>query len=330
MGRGQAAEHRVHRRDHDVVLVVAEAALSLGGEQPDDGERNLAEAHPFAHRRGLAEEFARHGLAEQSDLGARTRVALAEGLARHHLPVAHREVVRRDSEHLSRPVARAGDGLGAGPHHRRDPSQQRRVGGQALGVVESQRGRRSGAALHAAELRRARHHGEHVATEAGDLALDALLRASPDRDHHDDRGDADDDAQGGEETAQAIAADRTESGDEEPAEELHRLLLGGATAQFGGARAGVDRVVDRTIGADTAVGEHHPPPGATRDVLLVGHQHDRGPAAIELLEQRQDLHRGRRVEIAGRFVGEQDRRPVDQGARDRHSLLLTAGQLSGS
>ena len=36
---------------------------------------------------------------------------------------------------------------------------------------------------------------------------------------------------------------------------------------------------------------------------------------------------GRRVEVAGGLVGQQDRRPVDEGAGDRDALLLAAGQL---
>ena len=35
------------------------------------------------------------------------------------------------------------------------------------------------------------------------------------------------------------------------------------------------------------------------------------------------------VEVAGGLVGDQDHRPVDERARDRDPLLLTAGQLVG-
>ena len=41
-----------------------------------------------------------------------------------------------------------------------------------------------------------------------------------------------------------------------------------------------------------------------------------------------DLVGGLRVEVAGRLVGQQDRRVVDQRARDRHALLLAAGELA--
>ena len=36
-----------------------------------------------------------------------------------------------------------------------------------------------------------------------------------------------------------------------------------------------------------------------------------------------------RVEVAGRLVGEQHQRPVDERAGDRDALLLTAGELVG-
>ena len=45
-------------------------------------------------------------------------------------------------------------------------------------------------------------------------------------------------------------------------------------------------------------------------------------------QEREHLARGSRVEIAGRLVGEDDRRAGRQGAGDRHALLLTAGELT--
>ena len=41
----------------------------------------------------------------------------------------------------------------------------------------------------------------------------------------------------------------------------------------------------------------------------------------------EDLAAGARVEVAGRLVGEHDRRPRDERAGDRHALLLAAGEL---
>ena len=48
------------------------------------------------------------------------------------------------------------------------------------------------------------------------------------------------------------------------------------------------------------------------------------PASMQPREQRHDLGAGLRIEVAGRLVGEQDRRVVDQRPRDRHALALAA------
>ena len=81
----------------------------------------------------------------------------------------------------------------------------------------------------------------------------------------------------------------------------------------------------------------HDPPVAQLDdavaVLRVGlrvrHLDDRGSAAVELLEQLHDFTGLIRVEVAGRFVGENQPRAGDDGAGDAHELLLAAGQLAG-
>ena len=52
--------------------------------------------------------------------------------------------------------------------------------------------------------------------------------------------------------------------------------------------------------------------------------------AAQAFEQGEDFLPGARVERAGGFVGHDDRRPVDQGARDRHALLLAAGEFAGT
>ena len=55
---------------------------------------------------------------------------------------------------------------------------------------------------------------------------------------------------------------------------------------------------------------------------------DHGDAGVvQLLEQFDDFLGGTAVERAGRLVGEDDMRVVDERARDRHALLLPARQL---
>ena len=64
-----------------------------------------------------------------------------------------------------------------------------------------------------------------------------------------------------------------------------------------------------------------------RDVVLVGDQDDRLAAGVELVEDLHDLLAGPGVEVAGRLVGEDDRRAVDQGAGDGDALALSAREL---
>ena len=47
----------------------------------------------------------------------------------------------------------------------------------------------------------------------------------------------------------------------------------------------------------------------------------------DLLERRLDLALGVAVERRGRLVEDQDRRRLQDGAGDRHALLLAAGQF---
>ena len=56
---------------------------------------------------------------------------------------------------------------------------------------------------------------------------------------------------------------------------------------------------------------------------------DRRPRAVDAVEQLHDPDRGLGVEVAGRLVGQQQRRVVDERARHRDALLLAAGELVG-
>ena len=61
---------------------------------------------------------------------------------------------------------------------------------------------------------------------------------------------------------------------------------------------------------------------------IVGDEDD-GDAlgAVELLEHLEDFLAGAGIEVAGRLVGEEHPRPVDQRSGDGHALLLAAGKL---
>ena len=64
-------------------------------------------------------------------------------------------------------------------------------------------------------------------------------------------------------------------------------------------------------------------------LAVVRRHHDRRPGAVDPVEQLHDPDRGVGVEVPGRLVADQKRRVVDDGARDRDALLLTARELVG-
>src|SRR2546423_10085193 len=62
---------------------------------------------------------------------------------------------------------------------------------------------------------------------------------------------------------------------------------------------------------------------------IVRHHHGRLPVRLDrVAEQLEDLAARRRVEVAGRLVGEPDRRARDERPGDRDTLLLAAGELA--
>ena len=64
-------------------------------------------------------------------------------------------------------------------------------------------------------------------------------------------------------------------------------------------------------------------------LAVVGDDEHGRAGAVDPVEQLHDPDRGLGVEVSGRLVGEQQRRVVDEGARDRDALLLSAGELVG-
>ena len=63
------------------------------------------------------------------------------------------------------------------------------------------------------------------------------------------------------------------------------------------------------------------------DVLVVGDHDDRRAFGVEAAEEADDVGRGSAVEVAGRFVGEHDRRVADDRSGDGDALAFAAGEL---
>jgi len=61
------------------------------------------------------------------------------------------------------------------------------------------------------------------------------------------------------------------------------------------------------------------------DIIVRGEGEETIVRLVKALEQPHDFDTGGCIQIAGGLVGQQNRRIVDQGARDRHALALSAG-----
>jgi hypothetical protein len=76
-----------------------------------------------------------------------------------------------------------------------------------------------------------------------------------------------------------------------------------------------------------AVFHHQLAMSAGTQRLVMGNNHQCDATPIEFFEQTNNLFASVAVKIAGRLVGQYQRRLHDGGAGNRHALALTAGQL---
>src|SRR5690625_3699064 len=83
------------------------------------------------------------------------------------------------------------------------------------------------------------------------------------------------------------------------------------------------------VGLDQAVAQLDDPLRLLGDLRFVGDYYDRRALAVQLVEEPHYLLAGTGVEVAGRFVGEEQRRVHGEGAGDGYPLPLAAGELCG-
>src|SRR5262245_17845658 len=69
--------------------------------------------------------------------------------------------------------------------------------------------------------------------------------------------------------------------------------------------------------------------GVLRNVVLVRDQNDGIALTVQIGEEGHDFFAGLGVEVAGRLVGENDRRRIDESACDGYALTLASGKFIG-
>ena len=85
------------------------------------------------------------------------------------------------------------------------------------------------------------------------------------------------------------------------------------------------------IGDDAAVGEADDARGVLEQALVVsGEDEGKTEAAIQVAHQVDELSGVARVEIGGRFVGQDQRGAMNDGAGDGNPLALSAGEQVGT
>ena len=226
------------RDERGVVVVLPARRLPLGDRDAHDREGRARDPHALADRiRVGAEELLHHGLAQHHDLRSGVDVLPGDADARLHRPVADIEVVGRGPGDARGPVRVVADQRLGGAQRRGGGLHGRHLGPERLEVVLREGRLRPEAAALSARGRRSRQDDEQVRPHRGERLLDLRLRPRPDGHHRDDRADADDDPEGGQERAQLVAQD----GPERHAKGLPEVHAGAMRSTTFGVRRSSER-----------------------------------------------------------------------------------------
>ena len=164
-----------------------------------------------------------------------------------------------------------------------------------------------------------------IGAEGADLVGLFLLAAEGEGRHGDDGGDADDDAEHGQECSHLVGEEAFLDADAEQVGDGEAAALGGVVLMDDGIRIGFAGA--RDVFDDLAVGEGDFSRALIRELRVMGDHDDRMSLLIKVIEDLHDFAGRHGVKIAGRFVGEKDVRIGNQRAGDGDSLQLSAGQL---
>src|ERR1019366_2305562 len=235
------ARERGDGDERGVVVVLPARRLPLADRDADDRERRARDAHVLPDGVGVrAEELGDDGLAEHDDLRPRLDVWRRDADAGLHRPAPDVEVVGGRAADARRPVRVVAHERLRRPEHGRGDLHRRHLRPDRVEVAHGQRRLRSEPALHAARGRRAGQHDEEVRPHRGERLLDLALRAGADGHHRDDRADADDDPERGQERAHLVPQDGAQR-HAERLPEVHRTPPDGGMSTTFGTRFSSDR-----------------------------------------------------------------------------------------
>lgn len=167
---------------------------------------------------------------------------------------------------------------------------------------------------------------EDIRAERRDAFEEALGDAVDGHAHERNRDDADDDAQSRQNRPHFI-------GHESAPGEAQAFGDFGFDVHLNSGEAVSDSLGSRGcvgfIGGDFAVADADDAAGSLGDILFVRDQNDGVAVLMKFIKKEHDFVARGRIQVAGRFIGQEDGGPVDQSARDGDTLTLTAREFIG-
>lgn len=168
----------------------------------------------------VGEQVVGHGAAHHAHRRRGPDVGVGEHRAGLDAPVADRQVVRPGAGDRGRPALTLGGERRTALHHRGHGDHRGALGADRLGVLGLEAHGGAGPDPAAAGPRAARGDVDQVAAQGGDLALDRVAGAAPDRHQGGDRRHADDHPQRRQQAAQGVAPQAAQAGRKQDAD-LH-------------------------------------------------------------------------------------------------------------
>src|SRR3977135_3267888 len=196
----------LEREHHDVVLVGPETRLAARRQEADHAHRLPLDQDRRADRVLIrCEQLAVGGLADHADHRGILSVRLGQGAPRRELPVQDVEEGGRDALDRGAPVVAAVLRLRDLPIEIADPRHGRDLALDGFGVGHRQRGGAAVAGAHAVLRAGARPDDEKAGGEAGHPLSHRVVGGVAERDHRDQGGHADEDAEHRQHGAQLVA-----------------------------------------------------------------------------------------------------------------------------